>query len=197
MQATCREVRFPPSHRISIHPGLFPYIRGNHCAFFQNPLIFWHAVWCRLSGRVALRLLAVGVSQVRFLPSHRINFAVSFPPLLAVYPRTHGETGDDPDFVDDGNGLSPYTRGNHRCGRSSGDQFGSIPVHTGKPLCGAALPVCDWVYPRTHGETCHPVRRCKARYGLSPYTRGNPFRHSATAYHQGSIPVHTGKPLTV
>ena len=72
---------------------------------------------------------------------------------LAVYPRTHGETGDIPQTTEYDYGLSPYTRGNPGFFLFCYQDMGSIPVHTGKPLCCPIAEAIRGVYPRTHGET--------------------------------------------
>ena len=94
-----------------------------------------------------------------------------------VYPRTHGETVD---LIAEGNhglGLSPHTRGNH------GDQRGS----------GHCV---WWVYPRTHGETPVFIVSGSEVEGLSPHTRGNQSPNAPGPIFSGSIPAHTGKPVT-
>ena len=168
-------------------PGLSPYTRGNHCAFLQNPLIFWHAVWCRLSGRVVACLCRRRVA--RFDSRHRTAFQ-----FTRVYPRTHGETGMFFPTSVSLAGLSPYTRGNHTKTPYPVVLTRSIPVHTGKPVCMVQLSIRDGVYPRTHGETRHSQAFKMHIKGLSPYTRGNHSEVKETLDSKGSIPVHTGKP---
>ena len=73
--------------------------------------------------------------------------------------------------------------------------YGSIPVHTGKPLRVPDPPCPLWVYPRTHGETSRLTTDTTKRAGLSPYTRGNLVGVALVGGYQGSIPVHTGKPV--
>ena len=92
-------------------------------------------------------------------------------------------------------GLSPYTRGNPRPDTVRAFRFGSIPVHTGKPLKRRDTVKTPLVYPRTHGETFAPCQAFFAYLGLSPYTRGNLLGLFPTLPCNGSIPVHTGKPV--
>ena len=113
-----------------------------------------------------------------------------------VYPRTHGETYRKYIGAIDEKGLSPYTRGNLPLDRLSDDLTGSIPVHTGKPYHSPHWWNDSWVYPRTHGETA-AVNAFLYHYGgLSPYTRGNPVTMEFSGECAGSIPVHTGKPIS-
>ena len=93
-------------------------------------------------------------------------------------------------------GLSPYTRGNQRQEESREKRLGSIPVHTGKPYQPLGRFSRSGVYPRTHGETRHSPSAKPKIAGLSPYTRGNPFENVVVPQYSGSIPVHTGKPLS-
>ncbi len=94
-------------------------------------------------------------------------------------------------------GLSPYTRGNHCLACFSIEDIWSIPVHTGKPVDGSMIAVSAMVYPRTHGETLADETVRDILEGLSPYTRGNPYALVNIALSNGSIPVHTGKPVAV
>ena len=94
-------------------------------------------------------------------------------------------------------GLSPYTRGNQDNPDTLFEGFGSIPVHTGKPLSDMPIFLVLRVYPRTHGETLSQLLQGLQNQGLSPYTRGNLINHWEDSPAAGSIPVHTGKPLTV
>ena len=113
-----------------------------------------------------------------------------------VYPRTHGGTvsaGIHPSWSP---GLSPHTRGNRpgpprRLGRS-----GSIPAHTGEPTHSTHRPVQIWVYPRTHGGTRSSVESRWSCLGLSPHTRGNRPQVRRFDARVGSIPAHTGEPLS-
>ena len=75
------------------------------------------------------------------------------------------------------------------------DGNGSIPVHTGKPGRNGHRATRNEVYPRTHGETGIGIDVGLLDGGLSPYTRGNHSNRKDQAVVNGSIPVHTGKPL--
>ena len=160
------------SYRAQTAPGLSPYTRGNPLPDFPSKKLSW----------------SIPVHTGKPCPT---------PPMVAhswVYPRTHGETAQQPIYLYIGEGLSPYTRGNPK--RSNGDVFfqRSIPVHTGKPTYNNAARTRLRVYPRTHGET-QPNNQPKGpARGLSPYTRGNLGFKAFYFVHGGSIPVHTGKP---
>ena len=125
-----------------------------------------------------------------------------------VYPRTHGET--PPLLGLPGTRVYPRTHGETMVefNRAMAYGFhGSIPVHTGKPSAtgsprthGETIGLLSraheaGVYPRTHGETMRPSSKVCLQRGLSPYTRGNPGI-SCKIDHGGSIPVHTGKPMS-
>ena len=116
--------------------------------------------------------------------------------LPRVYPRTHGETHLAICTCKDRRGLSPYTRGNHIGRTIKACRPGSIPVHTGKPGTPAKDKVSISVYPRTHGETNEKFEDWAILEGLSPYTRGNHAIVACKCRPGGSIPVHTGKPVS-
>ena len=115
-------------------------------------------------------------------------------PIIWVYPRTHGETKYRRLHISGEQGLSPYTRGNHFGKDFYLEEYGSIPVHTGKPAWSRLIDPSRRVYPRTHGETGPAQPRHHPGIGLSPYTRGNRLVQSFVACDERSIPVHTGKP---
>ena len=123
---------------------------------------------------------------------HRTPFLL---PLSWVYPRPHGEAGQDHQLVALGGGLSPPTRGSLHRRRHGRLRRRSIPAHTGKPSWPRPWARGGRVYPRPHGEAGPPgLRRLPCR-GLSPPTRGS-RRDPLLARHPGrSIPAHTGKPL--
>ena len=154
--------------------GLSPYTRGN------------------------LRLLPFLCLRVRSIPVHtgKPLLVVSIFTLFTVYPRTHGETYAEGNTRGLHDGLSPYTRGNHFRNRCRRTGRRSIPVHTGKPHCINKFGRRSTVYPRTHGETGYMCNIFQIKKGLSPYTRGNPSCQRDRQHRAGSIPVHTGKPLT-
>ena len=160
-------------------------------------------------------------SSIRSIPAHtgKPGIQVCGAVSLQVYPRTHGETRACLCGVDNAEGLSPHTRGNHLPPVAAAGLGGSIPAHTGKANCLRAVrsvmiavvfprtqrgksPPCSFlevmrVYPRTHGETTVSTSSAGIVKGLSPHTRGNlrdfmPFDRGP--YRLGSIPAHTGKP---
>ena len=70
---------------------------------------------------------------------------------------------------------------------------GSIPAHTGKP---AERVERLRVYPRPHGEALRGGCLCRTDMGLSPPTRGSRLGQGRRPRRAGSIPAHTGKPMT-
>ena len=53
------------------------------------------------------------------------------------------------------------------------------------------------VYPRPRGGTYDPMRQFTGTRGLSPPTRGNPFRMATISAFGRSIPAHAGEPLNL
>ena len=98
------------AHRQSY--GLSPYTRGNHTASQQVLLE---------SGSIPVH---TGKPVAVVSPDDKVT----------VYPRTHGETNMQRKRVSITEGLSPYTRGNRNPVSHKQVAFGSIPVHTGKPV---------------------------------------------------------------
>ena len=113
-----------------------------------------------------------------------------------VYPRPHGEadTGDAETWLVVG--LSPPTRGSRPSPPGRGRWRGSIPAHTGKPTKVPLPSRLTQVYPRPHGEATPPATSMTRDRGLSPPTRGSLLGEHALDARRGSIPAHTGKPLT-
>ena len=93
-------------------------------------------------------------------------------------------------------GLSPHIRGNLDFNTRAQLCQGSIPAHTGEPLTPAPSIASGGVYPRTYGGT-NTVRPDRSRrLGLSPHIRGNRRIACNPSNEEGSIPAHTGEPLT-
>ena len=113
-----------------------------------------------------------------------------------VYPRSHGEALEGALAILPVMGLSPLTRGSHTPEGGHHASTGSIPAHTGKPFLLAATSILDGVYPRSHGEAVEAEKIADRRGGLSPLTRGSPTLYRSLADSLGSIPAHTGKPLS-
>ena len=114
-----------------------------------------------------------------------------------VYPRTHGGTGFPSSLVPQYPGLSPHTRGNRRSRAGGWPGTGSIPAHTGEPSSTRGRCALSGVYPRTHGGTWDLGWICTAYRGLSPHTRGNRPGSAPAAVRTGSIPAHTGEPVSM
>ena len=116
---------------------------------------------------------------------------------VGVYPRPHGEAGEWMSRTSGDKGLSPPTRGSLSSCCSPLGGLGSIPAHTGKPASGCRARRATRVYPRPHGEAYRRRREGLPGQGLSPPTRGSPSGFDGQGFAAGSIPAHTGKPLSM
>ena len=138
----------------------------------------------------------VGEREVGSIPAHT-GKPTGWTTLYAgatVYPRPHGEASDCGEVVTTNRGLSPPTRGSPAPGLVGEREVGSIPAHTGKPTGWTTLYAGATVYPRPHGEASFSASAGRWASGLSPPTRGSPFRALALVSKLRSIPAHTGKP---
>ena len=113
-----------------------------------------------------------------------------------VYPRPHGEAIRVRMESNAQQGLSPPTRGSRRRRGRRPPWRRSIPAHTGKPRRAFRSPCRIRVYPRPHGEASRMLSMLPSFRGLSPPTRGSLAVHPRLARLDGSIPAHTGKPIT-
>ena len=111
-----------------------------------------------------------------------------------VYPRPRGGTAPPPPDEDDGEGLSPPTRGNREWDRGSRRPRRSIPAHAGEPGMFASPSACHRVYPRPRGGTPAGAPHRILHWGLSPPTRGNRFKLYFVPASVRSIPAHAGEP---
>ena len=93
-------------------------------------------------------------------------------------------------------GLSPRTRGNRLQEQVVCRQVGSIPANAGEPAATPPDPTHKEVYPRERGGTASQRLRCDSRRGLSPRTRGNRRRSTASCPRRWSIPANAGEPIT-
>ena len=114
-----------------------------------------------------------------------------------VYPRERGGTPRDPRQVRQAAGLSPRTRGNPLTltGRQGGD--GSIPANAGEPGSGGPNSTARRVYPRERGGTNPRSTQGLRPVGLSPRTRGNPWRPAGVRVRRRSIPANAGEPSAI
>ena len=132
----------------------------------------------------------------RSIPAHT-GKPRTWPPAKRrrrVYPRPHGEArlGRGGHVLEDG--LSPPTRGSQAGAFAEIPAGGSIPAHTGKPTVAPLSGSVGTVYPRPHGEAGPSARMSAIDRGLSPPTRGSPWRPGTGRSSARSIPAHTGKP---
>ena len=114
--------------------------------------------------------------------------------VVGVYPRPRGGTDMRAGTTATATGLSPPTRGNHRCKKSPEECKRSIPAHAGEPARPASRIPRVRVYPRPRGGTLERILRKRIFEGLSPPTRGNPGRAGRQPDRAGSIPAHAGEP---
>ena len=112
----------------------------------------------------------------------------------AVYPRPRGGTTNSASFRLPPKGLSPPTRGNHRCKIHANPALRSIPAHAGEPTAISRSPRPRTVYPRPRGGTASAHQEVVGAEGLSPPTRGNPRESCYTWRERRSIPAHAGEP---
>ena len=111
-----------------------------------------------------------------------------------AYPRSRGGTSaifQKPLFL---LGLSPLTRGNRVCRRSTSDLPRPIPAHAGEPRPMQSFDCAIWAYPRSRGGTNQVFARIIAVQGLSPLTRGNRCDAQLFGRPIGPIPAHAGEP---
>ena len=113
-----------------------------------------------------------------------------------VYPRPHGEAATTWASTGGSRGLSPPTRGSLHPPDSRPPTVRSIPAHTGKPRTAEGACGRTAVYPRPHGEATSLSSFDTSRDGLSPPTRGSQHAVHDQPEIAGSIPAHTGKPLS-
>ena len=161
-------------HKPALLDGLSPPTRGNP-----------HVVRIRASG-------------ARSIPAHAGEPGVCDrpSPQAEVYPRPRGGTASRFIPSEYEKGLSPPTRGNLYEALEKALADGSIPAHAGEPHSAGGVHANTEVYPRPRGGTAVACRRCAARSGLSPPTRGN-LRHREPAILPArSIPAHAGEPYT-
>ena len=70
-----------------------------------------------------------------------------------VYPRVYGGTRGHLTIQQDGLGLSPRVRGNHKQDELDHGILGSIPACTGEPQATPQPDEPTQVYPRVYGGT--------------------------------------------
>ena len=111
-----------------------------------------------------------------------------------AYPRSRGGTCGARAGWEAGYGLSPLTRGNHRCRACPLGCRGPIPAHAGEPRCRSGVARRRRAYPRSRGGTVMIFCARLPAAGLSPLTRGNLPARCRARPHRGPIPAHAGEP---
>ena len=93
-------------------------------------------------------------------------------------------------------GLSPRTRGSLVRRWPTVLLSGSIPAHAGEPRRPCIAPRAGTVYPRARGGAVTGWLIGHFCRGLSPRTRGSPYRRCRRVVPPRSIPAHAGEPRT-
>ena len=117
-----------------------------------------------------------------------------FIPYPEVYPRVCGGTQPGRILRYAVCGLSPRMRGNRRGVRALETDGRSIPAYAGEPMPAMASMDGARVYPRVCGGTPRFSPLARARKGLSPRMRGNPWLAYGEVRTARSIPAYAGEP---
>ena len=131
--------------------GLSPHTRGNRKRTAHSGGELWSIPAHAGKPHRLMHLVGRGGS----IPAHAGKPALNggIRSLIAVYPRTRGETCFSSCTRETIWGLSPHTRGNLPRMPSARRSPGSIPAHAGKPTPNRVTASPSPVYPRTRGET--------------------------------------------
>jgi len=111
-----------------------------------------------------------------------------------AYPRGRGGARSRRSAANPRRGLSPRTRGSHRCARQSQRRTGPIPADAGEPTSGSETGRRRWAYPRGRGGAVAARLFGELRQGLSPRTRGSRPRRADQVSRWGPIPADAGEP---
>ena len=112
-----------------------------------------------------------------------------------VYPRERGGDVVAAFALEEGEGLSPRTRGRPRRTVPRCQPEGSIPANAGETTAlGRTCTTCG-VYPRERGGDVDAVGVALAAEGLSPRTRGRQASALGVRAGMGSIPANAGETL--
>ncbi len=111
-----------------------------------------------------------------------------------AYPRGCGGTTVRYRGVDDGTGLSPRVRGNHRRNEALDCWVRPIPAGAGEPSPARQTRAGCRAYPRGCGGTFAGATNPRRVQGLSPRVRGNLDHHSHARYGGRPIPAGAGEP---
>ena len=161
-----------PSPLVGVPIGLSPPTRGNR------------------------RRLARRNHRAGSIPAHA-GEPVTIRPLHVldgVYPRPRGGTILTIIIALYLRGLSPPTRGTPLRPQFPTAADRSIPAHAGEPAISQPARRSRAVYPRPRGGTAYAVAHGAGCQGLSPPTRGNPYRAARVCEPARSIPAHAGEP---
>ena len=177
-------------------PRVYPRVCGGTYHYSPTP-----AVCKGLSPRVRGNQLAPVSKYVRYgsIPAcagEPLADAAS-EPILTVYPRVCGGTGEPALEGTRNAGLSPRVRGNQALCDTPPSVIGSIPACAGEPERNAAWMTASQVYPRVCGGTPIFGLLVGRRRGLSPRVRGNPRTTDKSRAGERSIPACAGEPALV
>ena len=134
--------------------------------------------------------------NIRSIPAHagEPQRSLQREILWRVYPRPRGGAISWAAATPWSSGLSPPTRGSPPAADAERAGRRSIPAHAGEPPRSRRRPPPHRVYPRPRGGAGSCFCRSSPGFGLSPPTRGSPWRQAAPDLREGSIPAHAGEP---
>ena len=140
----------------------------------------------------------------RSIPAHagEPRKPLMISPLVEVYPRPRGGAIEVQEHDELAAGLSPPTRGSHRCATLRWRPLGSIPAHAGEPIgCLSETHRPTGSIPAHAGEPRPSPERwsCAQVYPRPRGSRESPTRGSRTPFPymdrpRRSIPAHAGEP---
>ena len=139
------------------------------------------------------------VPDQRLIPAH----AGKTPPRRplrsrrAAHPRSRGENLHMSQYVLDGSGSSPLTRGKLGERRDASDPRRLIPAHAGKTSTPQTRRTKCRAHPRSRGENGPQTAENVAGYGSSPLTRGKQHDRPRRLLQIRLIPAHAGKTSTL
>ena len=158
--------------KLPCHRGLSPPTRGSQLARFR-----------------ATRTLRSIPAHAGEPAPHRTAEATS-----EVYPRPRGGARQRIYGGVFTHGLSPPTRGSPRPALYPLRSCWSIPAHAGEPHEDPDVQSRRGVYPRPRGGANGSQYASGTYNGLSPPTRGSPYRSGCRGGCPRSIPAHAGEP---
>ena len=185
----------PAATLMPFHTADHPRIRGEHvaqgyCVHFEHGSSP-HTRGARLG-------LVAGPGPGRIIPAYAGSTSL---PLLTIgknrdHPRIRGEHDDSDQYVIDGLGSSPHTRGALPEPPRRDLDAGIIPAYAGS----TSLPIPPWAWPTDHprirGEHFVLPAVSSPPGGSSPHTRGALAECGGFGINCGIIPAYAGSTAT-